>query len=154
MAELAILHSRHARFEGSAMRRSRIIITVLAFALSAGVGRADSVRFRFVPPPADGPMAQMAIGPDGSLGELRTGLRGTPKPFAGNFQPNRLVTFRHPYTSRDAIVPMKLPENTPRTERIGDRIRFNYGSYYVEARFLPDGAVDVIYNSGLLRTLP
>jgi hypothetical protein len=116
--------------------------------------RADWVRFRFVPANAEGSMAQVAAGPDGALGELRSGLGGTPKPYAGNFLPNRLVTFRHPYTSRNVNVPMKLPENTPRTERIGDRIRFNYGSYYVEARFLPDGGVDVVYNSGFLRTLP
>ncbi len=96
----------------------------------------------------------MPAGPDGALGELRTGFRGTAKPYAANFQPNRMVTFRHPYTSRNVVVPMKLPDSTPRVEHISDRIRLNYGSYYVEARFLPEGGVDVIYNSGLLRSLP
>lgn len=116
--------------------------------------RADSVRFHFVPANTDGALTQVAAGPDGALGELRRGVSGTPQPFAGNYQANRLVTFRHPYTSRNVIVPMKLPESTPRIEHISDRVRFNYGSYYVEARFLPDGSVDVVYNSGLLRRLP
>ena len=102
----------------------------------------------------DGTVTQIATGPDGALGELRTGLGNTPKPYTSNYQPNRLVTFRHPYTSRNVTVPMKLPDSTPRIEHISDRVRFNYGSYSVEARFLPDGAVDVVYNSGFLRSLP
>jgi hypothetical protein len=126
---------------------------VVALVAPAGA-RGDSLRFRFMPASGDGQLAQVPVGPDGSLGELRTGLRATPRPFTGNYKPNRLVTFRHPYTSRNVIVPMKLPEDTPRVEHISDRIRFNYGTYFVEARFLPDGGVDVLYNSGYLRTLP
>jgi hypothetical protein len=114
---------------------------------------ADSLRFRFVPADAQGAMVQVPIGPEGALGELRTGFGGTPKPYTGTAQPNRLVTFRHPYTSRNVSIPLKLPDNTPRVEHIGSRVRLNYGTYYVEVRFLPDGAADVVYNSGYLRTL-
>jgi hypothetical protein len=31
------------------------------------------------------------------------------------------------------------------------RVIYNYGSDTVEVHFLPDGSVDVIYNSGLFR---
>jgi hypothetical protein len=116
--------------------------------------RADSVRFRFAPTGPGGTLVQVPAGPNGAPGDLRTGLGTTPKPYAGNYQPNRLVTFRHPYTSRNVTVPMKLPDNTPRAEHIRDRIRLMYSTYYIDVRFLPDGAVDVVYNSGLLRTLP
>ena len=126
------------------------IIPLLALAVPVS---ADSVRFRFAPVGAEGTMTQVAVGPDGAIGELRTGV-GAVKAYPGAFRTNRMVAFRHPYTSQNVTVPMKLPENTPQVEHISDRIRFNYGSYYVEARFLPDGAVDVIYNSGFLRPLP
>ncbi len=46
------------------------------------------------------------------------GLGTTPRPFARNYPPNRLVTFRHPYASRNVTVPMMLPDNTPRIEHI------------------------------------
>ena len=39
-------------------------------------------------------------------------------------------------------------------EHRDDRIIYNYNDYYIEVRFLQDGSVDVIYNSGLLRPLP
>jgi hypothetical protein len=135
--------------------RTGLMIGVALLATgAAGAVRADSVRFRFMPGDPSGAMTQVPAGPDGALGDLRTGFRGTPKPFAASYQANRLVTFRHPYTSRNVIVPLKLPDSTPRVEHIGDRIRLNYGTYYVEARFLTDGGVDVVYNSGLLRSLP
>jgi hypothetical protein len=131
-----------------------VALGLAAMLLLPAAASADSVRFRFVPANADGGVTQVAAGPDGAIGELRNGFRGTAKPYAGNFQPNRMVTFLHPYTNRNVLVPMKLPDGTPRIEHIAERIRFNYGTYYVEARFLPDGGVDVVYNSGLLRALP
>ena len=51
-------------------------------------------------------------------------------------------------------VPLRLPADTPRMEHRADRIIYNYNDYVVEARFLEDGSVDVVYNSGLLRPLP
>lgn len=137
-----------------AVRSSRVLLVLAAALLTPGAVRADSVRYRFMPTGPDGALVQVPAGPDGALGELRTGLSAAPKPFAKNYPPNRLVTFRHPYTSRNVTVPMTLPDNTPRIEHIRDRIRFGYTTYYIDVRFLPDGGVDVVYNSGLLRTLP
>ncbi len=50
-------------------------------------------------------------------------------------------------------VPVALPEGTPRIEHVGNRVVYNYGTYTVAAAFLPDGSVDVIYDSGFLRPL-
>jgi hypothetical protein len=133
---------------------TRIGIAITVLVLQPALIRADSVRFRFVPGSLDGGLSQVAAGPDGALGELRSGFRATAKPYVGNFTPNRMVTFLHPYTARNVNVPMKLPDGMPRIEHIAERIRFNYGTYFVEARFLPDGGVDVVYNSGYLRALP
>jgi len=58
-----------------------------------------------------------------------------------------------PATSRQVTVPMQLPESTPQMQLRADRTIFNYGAYQVEARFLPDGGVDVVYNSGFLNPL-
>ena len=65
-----------------------------------------------------------------------------------------MVTFRHPFTGRNITVPLRMPDSTPRMEHRDDRIIYNYNDYYIEVRFLQDGSVDVIYNSGLLRPLP
>jgi hypothetical protein len=137
--------------------RSRLIapgIAALLVAAIPGAVTADSVRFRFVPAADQGLMTQVPAGPGGAIGELRTGVGGNAQPYNGMFRANQMVTFRHPYTSRNVIIPLKLPDSTPRVEHLGDRVRLNYGSYYVEARFQPDGSVDVIYNSGFLRPLP
>ncbi len=134
--------------------RSCAVLVAAVFAAFPPFAAGDTLRLRFAPAPPDGRLLSVAIGPGGTVGELTTGVGGTPKPFPGPWTANRLVTFRHPYSGKDVVVPMKLPDNTPRVEHIGDRVRLNYGSYYVEARFLPDGAVDVVYNSGFLRPLP
>jgi hypothetical protein len=63
------------------------------------------------------------------------------------------LVFTHPCTGEQVRVPVALPAGTPRIEHVWHRIVFNYGSYTLEVRFLPDGSVDVIYNSGLLRAL-
>jgi hypothetical protein len=127
----------------------------LVFLLIAtpSLARAEAVRYRFVPLDACGTMAPVPVGPEGTIGELKQalGVRSQPYPFA--VRPNMMVTFRHPYTGRNATVPLRLPDCTPRMEHRSDRIIYNYGDYTVEARFLPDGSVDVVYNSGLLRPL-
>jgi hypothetical protein len=130
-------------------------VAVMGFAVVCpAVAVADSVRFRFAPAGENATMVQVPIGPGGTIGELYTGVSATPKPFNRSLRTNQVVTFRHPYSGRDVSIPLLLPENTPRVEHIGDRVRLNYGSYYVEARFTPDGGVDVVYNSGVLRPLP
>jgi hypothetical protein len=115
---------------------------------------AEQVRYRFVPVDACGTMNQVPIGPQGTMGELRRVYVVRPLPYAYVVRPTQMVTFRHPYTSRNVTVPMRLPDSTPRMERQTDRIIYNYNDYTVEARFQPDGSVDVVYNSGLLRPLP
>jgi hypothetical protein len=115
---------------------------------------AEQVRFHFVPINGGGTMTQVPAGPDGSLGELKRGLGVRPLPYARAVRPTQLVTFRHPFTGRNATVPLNLPAGPPRMEHRSDRIVYNFGDYTVEARFLPDGSVDVVYNSGILRPLP
>ena len=115
--------------------------------------QAEAVRYRFVPVDACGTLKQIPAGPDGAIGEQLTGFGLRPQPFNRVFRPNQIVTFRHPYTGRNVTVPLTLPQGTPRLEQMSDRIVYNYGSYVVEARFFPDGSVDVLYNSGFLRPL-
>jgi hypothetical protein len=67
--------------------------------------------------------------------------------------PTCKVTLKHPYTGHDVIVPLALPDGTPLIEHVRQRVVYDYGSYTVQVQFLPDGGVDVIYNSGLLRRI-
>src|SRR5439155_22659206 len=96
---------------------------------------------------------QVAAGPDGAVGEQFNGFGLFPQPFTRVFRPNQMVTIRHPYTGQNVTVPLTLPQGTPRLEYRSDRVIYNYGSYVVEVRFFPDGAVDTFYNSGFLRPL-
>jgi hypothetical protein len=114
---------------------------------------AEQVRFRFVPIDACGTVGAVPVGPERTIGELRRGLGVTPLPYPYAVRPNRMVTFRHSFTGRLVTVPMRLPDSTPRMEHATNRIIYNYNDYTVEARFLPDGSIDVVYNSGLLRPL-
>jgi len=114
---------------------------------------AEQVRYHYVPVDTCGKTAPVPAGPEGTLGELKRGIGARPLPYPYGVKPNQMVTFRHPFTGRNVIVPLRLPAGTPRMEHRWDRIIYNYGDYTVEARFLQDGSVDVIYNSGLLRPL-
>ena len=96
---------------------------------------------------------QVAAGPEGALGEFKRGPLARSHPYPYTVQPNQMVTFRHPFTGRNVTVPIRLPAGTPSMVHRADGIIYNYGDYTVEARFLRDGAVDVIYNSGFLRPL-
>lgn len=66
-------------------------------------------------------------------------------------RPNTCASFTHPYTGQTVRVPLALPDDTPKMVYRPARTIYNYGTYTVEVVFLPDGAVDVVYNSGLLR---
>src|SRR5262245_49742015 len=66
-------------------------------------------------------------------------------------RPTMQITYKHMYTGRLVTVPLCLPEDTPRIEHRFNRVIYDYGSNTVEVIFLPDGTVDVVYNSGLLR---
>lgn len=129
------------------------LIALLIFEASASIAKAEAVRFRYVPADACGNLVQVAAGPNGAVGEKLNGFGRIPQPYTQSFRPNQMVTFRHPYTGRNVVVPLTLPRGTPRLEHGNESVLFNYGSYSTDVRFFPDGAVDVIYNSGFLRPL-
>lgn len=129
-------------------------LALLVIMAAPSFAAAEQVRYRFVPTDACGTMSPVPIGPEGTLGELKRGLGIRPLPFPYAVRPNQMVTFRHPFRPCPVTVPLRLPADAARMEHQSDRIIYNYGDYTVEVRFLPDGAVDVVYNSGLLRPLP
>jgi hypothetical protein len=130
-----------------------LVCLAVLLCLGAATARAEAVRFRYAPADASGTLAQVPAGPGGAIGEKLSGLGLVPQPFTQSFRPNQMVTFRHAYGGRNVVVPLTLPRSTPRIEHRAESVIFNYGSYTAEVRFLPDGAVDVIYNSGFLRPL-
>jgi hypothetical protein len=135
------------------LQHLRWVGMLVLLGLAPSWAAAEQVRYHFVPADACGAMTQVPAGPEGTIGELKRGLGvlALPHPYA--VRPNQMVTFRHPYTGRNVTVPLRLPDGPPRLEHRSDRIVYNYGDYTVEARFLRDGSVDVVYNSGLLRPL-
>jgi hypothetical protein len=130
-------------------RQALNLMVVGALLLGAPrTAHAERVRFHFVPA-GPGTIPMQPAGP----GE-RLSVFGTPRePYSGSLRPTYLVTFQHAYTGQQVTVPMALPESTPRIEHVGNRVVFSYTSYTVEAAFLPDGSVDVTYDSGFLRPL-
>jgi hypothetical protein len=82
----------------------------------------------------------------GSFGKARGSVPEPPHPTCR-------VTFNHPCAGYEVTVPLALPDATPVIEHAWHRIVYNYGSYTVEVRFVPDGGVDVLYRSGLLRRI-
>ncbi len=135
-----------------------MIPNVRWFALLIMVGvpswaAAEQVRYHYVPTNACGTMAPVPAGPDGTIGELKRGIGVRPLPYPYAVRPTQMVTFRHPFTGGNVTVPMRLPPDVARMEHRADRIIYTFNDYVIEARFLPDGSVDVVYNSGLLRPL-
>ncbi len=130
-----------------------ILVTFVCWTWAPSDARAEQVRFRYAPADLAGTMNQVPIGPNGAIGEQLRGFGLFPQPYQRAFRPNQMVTFRHAYGGQLVTLPLTLPQATPRLEHNGDRIIYNYGSYVVEVRFIPDGAVDVVYNSGFLRPL-
>jgi hypothetical protein len=125
----------------------RWVVVLSLLLLSAAPAAAARVRYHYAPANGCGTLA-----PQGT-GERLTWTSGW-EPY--NCPPPRAtcqVTFRHPCTGQTIVVPLGLPEGTPTIEYRPRRIVYNYGSYTVEVHFLPDGTVDVIYNSGLFRAI-
>jgi hypothetical protein len=135
------------------MTQRAIWFAVLLSMFAPALATAEQVRYRYVPTDMVGTVSQVPIGPEGTIGELKRGLgvRTLPYPYA--VKPNQMVTFRHPYNGRNVTVPLRLPADPAQMEHQRDRIIYNYGDYTVSVRFLTDGAVDVVYNSGLMRPL-
>lgn len=127
------------------MLRAATLLTLLLF---AGVAAGDSLTVRY---PAGS--TSLFRGADGTVGDHRAWYGGPAQPVVNGPRPTHVVTYLHPYTGQNVNVPVTLPESTPRIHHATDRIVYNYGSYTVTSRFLPDGSVEVIYNSGLFRPL-
>jgi hypothetical protein len=122
------------------------LLVLLAWVQQSQAGR---VRYHYVP--VDG-AGNTSLQPDaGSAGARVTRLGLTPTPYADQPRPTHLVTVQHPCSGRRITVRLTLPDSTPRMEHRPNRIIYNYGSDTVEVRFLPDGSVDVVYDSGLIR---
>jgi hypothetical protein len=138
----------------SHFRYSRFLWPAVALLALTPAARADIVRYRLVPIDAQGHMALTPIGPGGALG-VRTSFRSpTPEPCPQARRATHVVTVVHPCTGRTLLVPLTLPDDTPRIEHRLGSVIYNYGSYTVTLRFLDDGSVEVVYNSGaLLRPL-
>ena len=114
---------------------------VLAFLLgliAASEAEAGVRRYHFVP---DSPYSV-------SLKPVPVAVYGVPAPPP---RPTCQITYKHIYTGRLVTVPLQLPDDTPRIEHRFNRVIYNYGSDTVSVIFLPDGSVDVVYNSGFLR---
>jgi hypothetical protein len=126
------------------------LVATAVLLLPAGPAEAARVCFRYVPidPAGNTSLKPVATGVVGQ----RVGYLGAVRqPYNCQPRPTHLVTFVHPFTHQQITVPLAFPEGTPRLEYRRDRVIYNYGSYTVEALFLRDGSVDVIYDSGLLR---
>lgn len=135
-------------------RLTPLLLALAALCLTGGPATAARVRYHFVPA-GDGPaLTFQPDAPCGGAGERLSWFGGVrecsckPPP-----RPTVSATFRHPYSGRCVSVPLALPEGTPVMMHRADTVIYNYGSYSVEVRFIADGSVDVIYNSGLMRAL-
>jgi hypothetical protein len=119
--------------------------------LGVGAVGAAEIKYHYIPANPCGTTSLKPSGPDGALGTRVVWFGLYREPYNAPVRATHMVTFRHPYTNREVTIPLAFPEGTPRVEYRRDRIVFNYGSYTVEARFLSDGSVDAVYNSGPFR---
>jgi hypothetical protein len=134
--------------------RRWLCAAVFALLATAGVANAERVRYHFLPADICGNTLQTPAGRDNAIGERVSYLGLGNRPYQCPMPPTHMVTFYHPYSRQNVVVPMALPDCTPRLQTKSDRIVFNYGDYSVEAIFLPDGSVDTVYDSGMFRPLP
>jgi hypothetical protein len=129
-------------------------LLVVCGLLVGAAGRAAAERVRFVYGPADGDgHCQLQPSGPGVVSHRACWFGRGEVPFPGQPRPTCQVTLTNPRTGRPVTVPLALPPGTPRIEHVYGRTVYNYGSYTVSVGFLPDGSVEVIYNSGLLRGL-
>lgn len=127
---------------------SRLLVLTVLWFLSGAMAHAAVVRFRYVPSDS---CATTTMKPSYEVAESTRWFGTVRERYCGSLQPTHVVTFRHCYTGQNVCVPLALPEGTPTIMHGPDRITFNYGSYAIRVRFLPDGSVDVAYDSGFLR---
>ena len=132
----------NARIFGSGMAALALV------AMSGSSAQAERVRYHFAATDICGNTAQTAAGKCNAIGERVSYFGLSSSPYNGVLRPNYLVTFFNPVTTGNVTVPLALPEGTPQMQRGRNRLIFNYGTYLVEVAFLPDGSVDVFYDSG------
>jgi hypothetical protein len=114
-----------------------------------GSSRADLIRIHFGPADASGMVA-----PPPATAEYVSRFGTLTTPIQPKIRPTHISKFIHPYTGRQVQVPITFPpDSTPLILYRNNRIIFNYGTYTIEVVFLPDGSVDVVYNSGFLRPI-
>jgi hypothetical protein len=130
-------------------RWQRLFLVAVLFLLSKGRAEAAVVRFHYVP--AD-PQTHTTMKPGcNGAGETSRWLGPVREPYNCALRPTQVLTFHHPYSGQNVSVPIAMPLGTPRILHARDRITFDYGSYAIRVLFLPDGSVDVVYDSGFLR---
>ena len=122
-------------------------------ALTTSPAEAERVRYHFAATDICGNTAQTPAGQCNAIGERVAYFGLGSSPYTGVMRPNYLVTIYNPVTRGNVAVPLALPEGTQQMQHTRNRLTFNYGTYLVEVVFLPDGSVDVYYDSGPLRRL-
>jgi hypothetical protein len=128
--------------------RLRGILLLVAVLLLGTATRAEAARLRFhyvATGKAPGPIVFDRVDAAEKIsffGVVREPYSGPPP------KPTCQPSFRHPRTGETVLVPLALPDSTPRMEHRGNRVIYNYGSDTVEVVFLDDGTVDVVYNCG------
>jgi hypothetical protein len=131
------------------------VATALALAIGLwcwpSTGQTAWARLHYA---ASGSTGTLVYQPDVSASRTTTsyfGLNIAPAPAAP--RPTHVVTFRHAYTRRMVSVPIAFPIGTPRLAYRTDSVVYDYGTYSITVRFIEDGSVDVVYRSGLFRSL-
>lgn len=127
------------------------VVVSASLALAQGQARAEVVRYRYTPDACGN--LQLVLGPGGAPGERSGWLGGPATPFPRQVIATHVVSFRHLHTGCNVNVPITFPDSSPRMETIGDYVQFNFTSYLIRVVFLPNGAVDVVYNSGWFRPI-
>lgn len=124
---------------------------VLLAVLMGLTGRVDAAiaRFHYAVVTPQGQMEPAPSPTFGAIGEKVT-AKGTCV-YQEAPKPTHFATFRHPSTNQCITVPLRLPDGTPTIMHRPGHYIYNYGSYTVDVEFLPDGSVNVVYNSGLFR---
>jgi hypothetical protein len=128
---------------------------VLVVVATTGPARAEVLRFHYSAAQICGNgHTSLKVAPDGATGEYKTwSLSPVTKSYYCPPKATHMVTFRHPHTCQNVTVPLAFPQGTPRLAYQTNAVSFQYTGYVVRVDFLPDGSVDVVYNSGLFRPI-
>jgi hypothetical protein len=132
-----------------AMKCTTLAVAAAAWLISATGADAAVARYHYVP---NGPNRAMTFTPSAPDAGERLSIFGrAPDPTPP--RPTVMMTYYHPSSGQVVAVPLALPPGTPQVYHRSNRIVYDFSGYTVQVQFLPDGSVDVIYNSGFLRGL-